>query len=508
MLLNKKLRQRVKRINERIRKKNLIYSIYDGSAASISTSVANTYVTPFAIALKATNTQIAFLSSMPRLLSSLMQLFTADVVQRFKNRKKLILLGVLLQALCWFPLFILPFIFKSFSLPFLITFFTLYIVLGEFIAPAWNSLMGDIVKEDERGTYFGKRNKAIGVVATLTLIIAGIILFLYEGINVWVGFGIIFFISMVGRLISFCYLYKMHDPRHKVKQKANFNFSDFVSKLRHTHYGRYVVYHSLFRFAVSVSSPFYSAFMLYDMGFNYLSLMIVYTAASLATLLTMIYWGRHIDIFGNKKIMAITGWVIVCVPFLWLVPWTTSIVYLFIIQMLSGFVWAGFNLSTSNYHFDAVTPKNRTRAIAYHNVLMGLLVFVAALIGSFIANNAIAPSFLMSRYQVVFFVSGFFRFLAMWFYMPVLKEMRRVKPSDTTDLFIKLVAVRPISGIIFEVKGGLNKSVGQFDKHVGRHLKRHLKTGVVNIDKQVDRHIRSHIRKGIKDLNSRSKRKK
>ena len=68
------------------------------------------YISPFAIALNATNQQIAFLASMPQLLSSLFQLLAAKITDLIKNRKKIILWGVIIQALVWLPLFYIPFI--------------------------------------------------------------------------------------------------------------------------------------------------------------------------------------------------------------------------------------------------------------------------------------------------------------------------------------------------------------------------------------------------------------
>lgn len=488
MVRSKKFFRRVREVNEKTRKKNLRYSILDGAASAFSSSIGETYISPFAIMLNASNTQLAILSSMPRLLSSLIQFFTAEVVERFKERKKVILYGVFFQALCWIPLFLLPFFFKDFGVYFIIAFFTLYIILGDFIAPAWNSMMGDIVKEDERGVYFGKRNKAMGSVAAFCVIIAGLVLNTFENINVWMGFLIIFGVAFIGRMTSYEYIKKIKEPLHTLKKKAEFGFQDFLKRLRTTNYGRYVTYHSLFRFAVAISGPFFSAYMLYDLGFSYFHIMLAYSAAAIVSFLTMVYWGEHSHVFGNKKIMTITGWSIVSVPFLWMI--SSSIWWIIVIQMFSGFIWAGFLLSSTNYHFDAVKPHNRTRAIAYHNIILGVMVFIGSLVGGFIANNATAPAFLVSKYQVVFFVSGVMRMFAAFNYLPVLKEKRKVIEHDTPGLFIKLVAVRPISGIVFEVKQNVQTGA----KHI-KHSYRKTREQYDKRSKQVRDEFKKHTKR-------------
>jgi len=60
------------------------------------TGLITDYITPYALILKATTSQIAFLSSIPNLLSSLLQLKSPAITDRFKGRKKVINLFVLL----------------------------------------------------------------------------------------------------------------------------------------------------------------------------------------------------------------------------------------------------------------------------------------------------------------------------------------------------------------------------------------------------------------------------
>ena len=61
-------------------------------------------------------------------------------------------------------------------------FFTcLYFVFGMIVNPAWNSWMGDLVVENRRGAYFGRRSKVTSTASFLALIAAGYILRQFEG---------------------------------------------------------------------------------------------------------------------------------------------------------------------------------------------------------------------------------------------------------------------------------------------------------------------------------------
>ena len=111
-----------KKIEEE-KKKSLTYSIKEGGAASVMEGAGNSYISPFAIALNASNSQVGMLASIPSILSPLAQLITAKFVRKIKSRRDLIGLFVLIQALLWIPIILLPFIIKTNQVTYLIILF-------------------------------------------------------------------------------------------------------------------------------------------------------------------------------------------------------------------------------------------------------------------------------------------------------------------------------------------------------------------------------------------------
>lgn len=149
------------KIKDEKTKRSLRASNMDGSFWSIMFAFGETFVQPFAIALKASNIEIAALTSVPNLIGSLIQPFAVDLIDRLRQRKRIILLTVVLQALIWLPLFGLPLLLRTRAVPLLILLFTAYFLLSRFTGPAWISWMGDLVPEKVRGEYFGHRNAII-----------------------------------------------------------------------------------------------------------------------------------------------------------------------------------------------------------------------------------------------------------------------------------------------------------------------------------------------------------
>lgn len=453
----KDISKQVEELDEVNRKKSLRYSIYDANAYSVMYGFGETYITPFAVALKATAQQIGFLSSIPTLLSSFFQLYAGKVTDRLKNRKKITLISVFLQAIVFLPLLLIPFMIDRHNILMLTILFSLYWIFGQFAGPAWSSWMGDLVDEKERGAYFGKRNRTAGFVSFISVFIAGALLSLFSRIDVFWGFAILFAIAMVARLVSMYYLNKMYEPAYKPEKGVDFSFKDYFKRLPKSNYGTFVIYYSLLTLATQIAAPFFVVFMLRDLHFSYLTYTILISVSSASTFLSMVYWGKNSDKFGNKKILMICGIIVSIVPALWLVSY--SVYYLVFVQIISGFAWAGFNLAAFNFLFDNVKPENRTKCVAYQNVLFGLCVFLGTTIGGLLTKIVPTPAFLISNIEILFVVSTIARLAASIVYLPRIKEAMPVTDVDTGVLFWNLVAVRPIKGLTYLVIGGASKTI-------------------------------------------------
>jgi hypothetical protein len=119
------------------------------------------------------------------------------------------------------------------------------------------------------------------------------------------------------------------------------------------------------------------------------------------------------------------------IPLLWMISSLISgnlifvIIYLFIIESFSGFIWAGFNLASGNFIYDAVSRDRMALCVAYPGVLNSLGIFFGSTFGGFIAS---LPTFLFSSSLLaVFLISAVFRFTSYFIMMPKIKEVREVK---------------------------------------------------------------------------------
>lgn len=420
-------------------RKSLRFSLLDGIFASCMVGLTTDYISPYALALKATNSQIGILSAVPNLSSSLVQLKSADLVERLKSRKKIINLFVLLHTFMLIPIIFIPYLFKWHPVAFLIIFITLFNSLNAFAGPAWSSLMSDYVPVKRRGSYFGWRNKIFVTVAVLSAFSAGFILHLFKH-NVLKGFLIIFSLAFICRFISWYFLTRMYEPIFRLNKETYFSFFDFIKRIKESNFAKFVIFVACLNFCVNLASPFFSVFMLRDLKFNYLTYTIVVTMVSIAHIFIIDRWGRHADKIGNVKVLRLTSLFIAILPLWWII--NQNPIYLIFIQIISGFAWAGFNLCATNFIYDVVTPEKRTRCIAYFNVCTGLALCLGALLGGSLVN--ILPPLFSYKLLSLFFISGILRLLAVVFLSRKIREVRTTEKITSINLFYSVIGIKPI----------------------------------------------------------------
>src|SRR3989344_6130995 len=292
-------------------KKSLKYSVLDGSFASAMVGFGESFFSAFAIFLKASNTQIGLLGSLPQTIGSLIQLFSSRLIKLFGSRKKFLCTMVLLQALLYIPIAFV-FFFGEFSVSYLILFIVLYFAFGMIASPAWSSWMGDLVSADDRGNYFGKRNTIAGFVSFFSLLIAGYVLQHFsENLGLqYTGFLIIFLLAFLFRFISFIFLTKKYEPFYlEDAPKYTDSFSQFIKNLMSRNYGLFMLFHTIMNFSVYIAAPFFAAYMLKDLKLDYFHYIILIASAIVAKYISMPVWGKAVDKYGTKKILPLSGFL-------------------------------------------------------------------------------------------------------------------------------------------------------------------------------------------------------
>ena len=411
-------------------------SIIEGTAASASQGFGGRFITPFALALNAKSIHIGILSSFTGLVAPFAELLGSNLMEK-RSRKTIVLRFVLLQSLMWIPIAVLAFlfwknIFQDYLIFALIAIYSLLAIFGRIAIPAWFSWMGDIIPENIRGRYFAKRNRATGTIGLAVALIGAFLLDAFETKGfALIGFMILFSLAFLFRFISLLLFTKQYSPSFKLKKKSYFSFWQFLK--RFDNFGKFSVYRASLSFAMVIASPFFAVYMLKELGFSYVTFMAVSLSATAFYLLSVPLAGKFSDRFGNLKLIYVANALLFTYPLFWIFI-KSPILLIFLPQLVGGVATAAGTIATNNFFYDSVSPQKRPLCIAYKSILVGVGIFIGALIGGFLIDYISLDT--INPFFIAFGVSSFLRLAVGLFFLPKLKEERKVEklPPQHIDL--------------------------------------------------------------------------
>ncbi|OGS35456.1 MAG: hypothetical protein A2474_02200 [Elusimicrobia bacterium RIFOXYC2_FULL_34_12] len=414
-------------------------SFIDGIFASLMLGFSSNYITPFAMLLGANNFSIGLLNSIPQLFGSTIQLKSTEIVSLIRSRVKAIKLTVFLQAFALIMACLVVLLPKELNVRIFIILIIFNSLFGAMAAPAWLSLMSDTADKNKYGEYFAWRGKIFGFIVLISNFVAGFLLFIIPNKNI--GFILLFLLAGLCRFNSGIYIGKMDDISVENTGKADFSYLQFIRRISESNFARFVLFVSLMNFATYLAAPFFTVYMLNDLKFKYSTYTIIKSASVFAALISLPFWGRLADKYGNVKIIKASAILLPIVPVLWL--FSKNPVYLILVDAFGGYAWAGFNLAVVNFIFDASSCEVRTRCAAYFNFTNGILIFFGALMGGFLAIHLPAMMF-GSVLLTLFLISGIARLLVNILMINKFQEVRNAERIENTKIFSKILGIDPI----------------------------------------------------------------
>ena len=432
-------------------------------ASATMTATSDNFLNAFAVYLHATSAQMSWLTAIPQLFGALSQLLSAWLGNHTR-RKRLVVGAAIMQALVVLAMAMLAWYRGWFGqgsnlIGMLILLAVAYFVCLNLIQPHWRAWMGGIVPQRRRGVFFARRTRLTMVSSLLIFLLGGVLLNVSAEQNAaWIGFAVLFGVAAVGRMTSSYLLGRMHDPGNdnaaSDTELVN-SWRQVRQALRDPIFRHYSFFVAAMQGAVALSAPFFAVYQLRDLQFTYLQYSLN-SIASVATQFALLnFWGRFADRFGNRAVMIISSCIIPAVPLLWMVH--TNFYYLIVVQMISGFAWAGFTLCTANYLYD-IRPHHTNFAFyaAIQSATSALCVFFGALLGGLVASYA--PDIWVGIFNMqwgsalflVFIVTAVLRIGVSVYYLPLLHEPQQRKRPDMLQIIFRISRLNAISGVALD----------------------------------------------------------
>jgi len=388
------------------RKGSPIYFHAEATAVAAE-DAASAYQAPSLIAAGAEARDVSTLNALLNLPIALLYLWLPSIMRKIGSRKRSILLLATLDTVSWLPLLAVMFLSRQATPFWLIVLWVVNLIPGVLLFPLRDSWLADVVPAGRIGRHLGVRTAVSAIAYLGTFFVTGRLLHVFND-QIFRAFAIVFLVAFIATLIRAIIYYLTPDCDHGVEREGEFGIGQFLQEVRGRGLGKFVLHTSLFKLAVSLCSPLFAVYMVHHLKFSYTTFAVVLSAEYVARVVSAPLWGRHSDRVGNLPVVRRMAYLIPFIPILWLV--SSNPVYLVGVELFSGTVWAGFDISTHNLVYTTSSPEKRTRYITYGESLTALCQGIGALVGASILGFMIPVR--GSQILALFVLSGVGRFLA------------------------------------------------------------------------------------------------
>lgn len=367
--------------------------IGDGLAAEVMiTFTSGAFLVAMALLMGATNFQIGLLASLPT-FTNLFQFISIGLVRRYQNRRAV---SVLCSILARIPLVVIGIIAlttdSSSSINLLILFLFFNNVFGSIAGPSWNSWMKDLVPENQLGSYFARRSRytqVLNVALSLATAFAVDYVRKHSPENELSTYAVLFITAGLVGIGGAIVLSRVKE--HKPVMSDENIFRLLKKPLRDGNFLRLLSFNSFWTFALSVSTPFFTVFLMKGMGLS-LSYIIGLTIISqIASIFTVQAWGTFADRYSNKTIIAIGAPLYIMCIIAWCFvgiysQFSANITLLVIIHIVSGIATAGINLSITNLGLKLAPKEDAIVYLTTRNMILSIFGAIGPLIGGQLAD--------------------------------------------------------------------------------------------------------------------------
>ncbi len=362
---------------------NVRLSLAEGSAFSLMVGMGETYLPAFAIWMGLGGVLSGLVTTLPLLAGSLLQLGAPFMVRRLGSYRKWVVLCATVQASTFLPLVVCAYLGH---LPVALVFLTAsaYWAAGLGASGAWNSWMGTLIPPSIHVGFFTKRTRITQATVFVGFAVGGVVLHnLPSYVDKRWAYIALFLAAFACRMLSIRWLMRQTEPLPPPSDfRVSFGLKEFSNRLHRGHeQGRLFTYLLSVTFAAHLAAPFFTSYMLAELGLHYSTYAILVATSYLTKVLLLPYLGRMAVSRGTRPLLILGGYGIILLPALWLI--SSAPPYLIFLQALSGFAWGAYELASLLLLWELVKPEERTCALATYNVCNSAAMSAGSLLGGF-----------------------------------------------------------------------------------------------------------------------------
>ncbi|RKZ03515.1 hypothetical protein DRQ21_05665 [Candidatus Fermentibacteria bacterium] len=414
-------------------------SITEGVYSQVYTSIAgpgSVFLTKLLVVLGASSIQFSILAATGQLFLVLMPLGALVTRKLTLHRSATVKWAVAGRGLT--PLLgVIPlFLSDRLSLTAVLAVFAVSTALLSVSANIWAGWMARMVPVRIRGRFFARRNAVLLSFGLSTAFLLGLLVDRFNSDPVTLRFVLagLFLLAGVIGLVGLRILLKQ--PEKPVTVTDTPVLKLFTEPFRDRNFKKLCIFGGWWMLAVGIGAPFWQPFMIEFLNMGVTQILLYGMTSTLGSILTLKYWGRFIDRYGNIAAMKLAIGIGTVVPFVWLFVTADSLWMIYAESLLAGSMWGCVGIVTANLVL-AVAPENKAQV---YSGLFGAFSGAGLIITMLISGIFMPPALKIagiSLYpmQVLFLITAFARFSA-------LIPLSQVKEPNAVPLNVVLGKLR------------------------------------------------------------------
>jgi len=377
----------------RIRADNESLSIWNGSFSIVSLSIVNAYIAMYLMdGLHATDGQMAQLNSLPNLVNLVAVAAAAMTIGRARSKRVLCATATGISRSVYIVIAVVPWLPLANPAIWVVLLVALIRVPQSFGDLSWQALISDIIPPKRRSEFFSERNRVMTLVGLIVTLVVGVLLQQFDKHLRW-PYQVAFLATFVFAVLEVWFLVLHREPETKrklsvpllVKGLRRIRLDTLRTLWQDKPFVTVVAGLLFFNFAWQLCWPLFNIYQIRTAHAPALWLGLFTVANQVTQVFSFRWWGRMADRFGNGRMMAYAALGMAAAPVLTVL--STNMWYLFFTNFITGIPNAGTTLLLFNYLLEVCPEAERTTYIAYYNVALSVVGFVAPEVGVWLLGH-------------------------------------------------------------------------------------------------------------------------
>lgn len=370
---------------------------------ALSNGLSNPFMNVYAVMLGATPSEMSLFRATSN-ISGAIQIIFGFLADKLRNRTLIIFVSSIISSILWIPISLCS------NPTQLIMLLSLQAFINAMSAPAWASLIGDIMPQEQRGHITAAINTSAAIGSMLATLFSGFFINLNSSSRTFVELKIVLIISALLGIIASLVTLKIKSKNDVLYNKVS--ITKVLSQMREQE--DFMLFTTLtfaFSYFQSIPWPLFAITQVKVLNITMLQVAYMTVINSVSALIFRPVVGKMVDKIGRKTLIIVGRTGIFIVPLVYMIA--TDLCQLYIMNALLGIMMVFSEIAVFAYLLD-ITPQNlRSSYIAIYNAALAISTFLGSLSGGFLAefiSQAFLRGNLIESINIVYFISTLGRF--------------------------------------------------------------------------------------------------